>query len=382
MSDVTLSGSTLRLLSAFRQTADATLATQRRFNTGVKVNAAVDDPSTYIASKGLAARAGELATLLEGIGQATKTLEAADKGMTAIAKLADIATAQVAEARASDDPFKRAALTASYNKTLAEIESIAGESGYLDRNLLGGAGGDLKLYFDTAGPDALTVPAIDLTDASTLGLERVPEGALSRKEIPLANAGGTLGENSPVASADGVVAAGATLAFSNSGGNPLRSVTVTAGMTVKEFVAAVNDVSPSLRASFRNGILTIEAADPVSVTGGAAGGPLDAASFAAVSSGFASNAGIDATATATRAGRDQLRDHAAVLGSNLAIVKNRESFTKLLSDTLLGGSENLVAADVNEEAATLLALDARGKFATTALSLTAGADKNILRLLG
>jgi flagellin-like hook-associated protein FlgL len=48
--------------------------------------------------------------------------------------------------------------------------------------------------------------------------------------------------------------------------------------------------------------------------------------------------------------------------------------------TLKTGADNLVNADQNEEAANLLALQTRQQLSTTALSLAAQADQNVLRL--
>jgi len=49
-------------------------------------------------------------------------------------------------------------------------------------------------------------------------------------------------------------------------------------------------------------------------------------------------------------------------------------------NTLQTGSDALVLADSNEEAANLLALQARQQLSTTALSLASQADQAVLRL--
>ena len=76
----------------------------------------------------------------------------------------------------------------------------------------------------------------------------------------------------------------------------------------------------------------------------------------------------------------QLRSQASAFGSNLSIVQNRQDFTKAMINTLQTGSDNLVLADSNEEAANLLALQTRQQLSTTALSLASQADQAVLRL--
>ena len=58
----------------------------------------------------------------------------------------------------------------------------------------------------------------------------------------------------------------------------------------------------------------------------------------------------------------------------------RQDFTKATINTLQTGSDDLTLADFNEEGANLLALQTRQQLSTTALSLGAQADQNVLRL--
>jgi flagellin-like hook-associated protein FlgL len=61
-------------------------------------------------------------------------------------------------------------------------------------------------------------------------------------------------------------------------------------------------------------------------------------------------------------------------------VQNRQDFTKNMINTLQTGSDNLVLADTNEEAANLLALQTRQQLSTTALSLANQSAQAVLRL--
>jgi len=75
-----------------------------------------------------------------------------------------------------------------------------------------------------------------------------------------------------------------------------------------------------------------------------------------------------------------LRSESQTLSSNLSVVQIRQDFTKATINTLQTGSSALTLADSNEEGANLLALQTRQQLSTTALSLAAQADQNVLRL--
>jgi flagellin-like hook-associated protein FlgL len=75
-----------------------------------------------------------------------------------------------------------------------------------------------------------------------------------------------------------------------------------------------------------------------------------------------------------------LRSESQTLSANLSTVQIRQDFTKATINTLQNGSASLTLADSNEEGANLLALQTRQQLSTTALSLSAQADQNVLRL--
>lgn len=88
-----------------------------------------------------------------------------------------------------------------------------------------------------------------------------------------------------------------------------------------------------------------------------------------------STAGADLTAALAT-----LRTESQTLSSSLQTVQIRQDFTKAMVNTLQSGADGLTLADSNEEGANLLALQTRQQLSTTALSLAAQADQNVLRL--
>jgi flagellin len=77
-----------------------------------------------------------------------------------------------------------------------------------------------------------------------------------------------------------------------------------------------------------------------------------------------------------------LRTQSQTLGSNVALLNTRLSFTENYVNTLQGGSDKLTLADINEEGANLLALQTRQQLGIQSLSLAAQAEASILSLFG
>jgi flagellin-like hook-associated protein FlgL len=95
---------------------------------------------------------------------------------------------------------------------------------------------------------------------------------------------------------------------------------------------------------------------------------------------WGSNTDIQTASTELSAALTTLRSQAQSLSANLSTVQIRQDFTKAMINTLNNGSDQLTLADSNEEGANLLALQTRQQLSTTALSLAAQADQNVLRL--
>src|ERR1043166_1381214 len=84
MSDITLTaGIRQNLLSLQRTSADLT-TTQEHLATGKKVNTAFDNPTSFFTSQSLTNRSNDLSALLDQIGQAQQTLDAANNGLTGL----------------------------------------------------------------------------------------------------------------------------------------------------------------------------------------------------------------------------------------------------------------------------------------------------------
>ena len=90
---------------------------------------------------------------------------------------------------------------------------------------------------------------------------------------------------------------------------------------------------------------------------------------------------IDAELSKLKTALNDVRSQASSFGSNLSIVQGRQDFTKSMIDTLEDGAGNLTLADMNGEAANLLALQTRQSLASNSLSLASQADQSVLQLI-
>ncbi len=99
MSDITLSAGIRQNLLSLQQTSADLTTTQEQLATGKKVNTAFDNPQSYFTSQSLTNRANDLSALLDQIGQAQQTLNAANNGLTGLTSLLEqaLSTAQQAQ---------------------------------------------------------------------------------------------------------------------------------------------------------------------------------------------------------------------------------------------------------------------------------------------
>jgi len=96
---------------------------------------------------------------------------------------------------------------------------------------------------------------------------------------------------------------------------------------------------------------------------------------------FATDAGITTAVAELDAAITKLKSTATTLGSNNDIINTRLDFTDDLINTLEEGAAKLTSADLNEEAANLLALVTRHDLAVTALGFTFANGTTITSLL-
>jgi len=98
-SDVVLTSALRTNLQSLQRTQSLIDQTQERLSTGLKVNSALDNPQSFFASRSLSNRASDLSALLDGLGQAIKTVETANQGLESLETLLSQAESLADEAR-------------------------------------------------------------------------------------------------------------------------------------------------------------------------------------------------------------------------------------------------------------------------------------------
>ena len=75
-----------------------------------------------------------------------------------------------------------------------------------------------------------------------------------------------------------------------------------------------------------------------------------------------------------------VRQTASTFGSRSSLLEIRRAFTENIVNTLKGGAQDLVNADLNEESANLLSLQTRQQLGTISLSIAQQSEQAVLRL--
>jgi flagellin len=108
-----------------------------------------------------------LSSLLDDMGQSVNTIKAADDGITAITKLVESAKAKANQAlqtqavSTSGNNSRRSTMNCS-----SKLKILLGDSSYKGKNLLAGAGNDLRTHFNEDSTSRLDISAVDYTDTT------------------------------------------------------------------------------------------------------------------------------------------------------------------------------------------------------------------------
>ena len=345
MADISLTASMRSNLLSLQQTQSLMDTTQERLSTGKKVNSAIDNPSSYYTAQSLTNRASDLSSLLDSMGQAVQTIQAANEGIEAITEFASQAKAIANSANDTSDGASIENYMKQFDEILKQIDGIAKDSGYKGVNLLDGEDQELKVVFNEDRSSSLTVKG---DDASSVGL------------------GLEASDGKWVKSADKTAAAFAT------------STEYTADSYVRDGSGKIYKVASQIEDTNDKDIQTlveegvlVETSYTTETSGG------DAGKF--VEKTIDKDA-IGKSITQVEDAVSKLRNMASVFGNNYSIVENREEFTENLINVLEEGADKLTLADMNEESANMLALQTRQQLAINSLSLASQAAQSVLSL--
>jgi flagellin len=188
MSDITLSSAVRSNLLSLQNTADLLAKTQERLSTGLKVNSALDNPTNFFTASSLNSRAGDLGRLLDGVANATQTLEAADNGIAAITDLVESAQASARQALQARGQQTTSVVTGADSATFnpQSLTTVAGDNTVTGTNA-GGITADASavLASGVVAADAdITVASGDLSGAGNSATALDDVGGSSTMAIP------------------------------------------------------------------------------------------------------------------------------------------------------------------------------------------------------
>ena len=162
--DIVLSAGVRANLLQLQKTSDLITSTQTKLATGKRVNTALDNPVNYFTAQGLQNRAGDLSNLLDAMGSAFNTIQAANNGITSITKLVQSAQALVSQAQQTSDVTVRSTLAAQFDALLGQIGALASDSGFNGINLLDkNNSADLIVTLNESGTSTVTIAAVDMS---------------------------------------------------------------------------------------------------------------------------------------------------------------------------------------------------------------------------
>jgi flagellin-like hook-associated protein FlgL len=137
--------------------------TQNRLSTGKRVNSALDDPVNFFKASDHYNRATDLAAKKDGMGEAIKTIEAANTG---IEKIEDLLAQMKSLASAAKTSSNTSDLSDQYDLLISQVYYMAQDSNYGGQNLLDDD--DLSVEFNGDGSSTLSVSGFDVAATGTI----------------------------------------------------------------------------------------------------------------------------------------------------------------------------------------------------------------------
>ena len=416
MADISLTASMRTNLLSLQNTQSLMDTTQERLSTGLKVNSAIDNASSYYTAQSLNNRASDLSALLDSMGQGIQTIQAANEGIEAITEFVEQAKAIANSARDAASKTDVKTLNAKFSdlttpqtpKTSAataltlEIKKVNGDKvealdssdehdkavtaalAKLNAKLAAGElGGKDASAFKTASEAAMK-------EFTGTVLEDVMEFSISAD-----------GKVSLTAKAGYQIAAKGAGEFAGQGDKAadtgLAGDTATSTVNVntdrqkyaEQFNEIMRQIDKLAKDSGYKGINLLQMNTLTVIFNEDRSSQIEVKGVDASSTGLKISNPVDSwqtdedinkSITEAENAISELRIMASDYGNYYSIVQNRQDFTKNLINVLTEGADNLTLADMNEESANMLALQTRQQLAINSLSLASQAAQGVLQL--
>ncbi len=383
MADINLSLATRTTLLQVLRTRALIDATAKRLSTGIKYGA-VNNATAYFDSKSLTDRANDLLTVKDKITDAASTVGAAVAAIDSIISLVNqmrgLAVSVKGGAPSVPVPTTVtgdvvADITQEVKNTIAGVE----DNDSFDITHNGTTTTIVNENGDTFTDIRDKINAISGLTATVSDGNPLVITAADGQDIVIANNVNDLATDLGLAtSTNGSVATS----------NMLRAAAETQFDSLRTQIDnLVNDTTflgvNLLKASPDNLTVKFNEAGTATLTVSGIASNVSALSISAVDSAdsFATDAGIDTIVAQLDAALTTLRTTQSTLGGNNTLINIRLTFTENLINTLEDGAAKLINADLNAEAANLLALQIRHDLALGALGLSFNNGLAIFALL-
>lgn len=366
---INLSSNARTGLTVLRNVADQMATTQSRLVTGKAVNSPLDNVSKFFTASSMDTRAASIDALMDNINNAQSTMKAASEGIKGIQGLIKEARSLTSQALTS---------TQLTNAKVTGTAALTGSTAIAD-----GAGITLTtasgtVTYTAAGGTGTVQGAIDAINADTdVGVK----ASLVDGKFTL-----TGSNNETITTA--AVGGGLTTLGLTAGATAAKNTTREA--LSKQFDALRTEIDRIAKDAGINGtnLLTGDKIKLALNENGTSSTSIDGTTVSATSLNIGASAGtwqtdtnINASLDALIAAGSSLEATSASFASNQSIINARKDFNASLSDILKSSSAKLTAADMDQEAANLVALQTRQQMATTALSIMQSSETTALRLI-
>lgn len=406
MADISLTASMRTNLLSLQNTQSLMDTTQERLSTGLKVNSAIDNASSYYTAQSLNNRASDLSALLDSMGQGIQTIQAANEGIEAITEFVEQAKAIANSARDAASKTDVKTLSSKFSGT----DSVTSDGTALtlavkkaDGTALAGTGDEKKIsdaitaVNEALGEELKGKTLDEYVDAVKDAIEAGGEEFAKIVDIKVDDKTGKITFTAKAGYNIEAIGAGdlAGLGKNPETGDSTDKVTSTVAVNTdrQKYALQFNEILEQIdnlaQDSGYKGInllqmntLTVifneDRSSQIEVKGtdaSSVGLMLDEAV-----NNWQTNEDIEASIAQTEEAISSLRIMASDYGNYYSIVQNRQSFTKSLVNVLTEGADNLTLADMNEESANMLALQTRQQLAINSLSLASQAAQGVLQL--
>lgn len=406
MADISLTASMRTNLLSLQNTQSLMDTTQERLSTGLKVNSAIDNASSYYTAQSLNNRASDLSALLDSMGQGIQTIQAANEGIEAITEFVEQAKAIANSARDAASKTDVKTLSSKFSGTdgvTSDDTALTLAVKKADGTALAGTGDEKKISdaiqaVNNAMNTKLGHKSLeDYVSTVKAAIEAGGEEFAKIVDIKVDDKTGKITFTAKAGYNIEATGAGdlAGLGKDPDTGDPTDKVTSTVAVNTdrQKYALQFNEILEQIdnlaQDSGYKGInllqmntLTVifneDRSSQIEVKGtdaSSVGLMLDEAV-----NNWQTNEDIEASIAQTEEAISSLRIMASDYGNYYSIVQNRQSFTKSLVNVLTEGADNLTLADMNEESANMLALQTRQQLAINSLSLASQAAQGVLQL--